>query len=70
METERQMPTYPELVALLGWEPNPTDVQKAVDRGFTNPYMFKRPNETFEQRFYRRTKMMDWNGKTTWVWAN
>jgi hypothetical protein len=69
-DTTRQMPAYSELVALLGWEPNPTNVQDAADRGFTNPYMFKRPNETKAQRLERQRNMMAWNGKVTWAWAN
>lgn len=68
-DTTHQMPTYPKLVALLGWEPNPADVQKAAVSGFTNPYMFKRPNETKAQRVERQRSMMAWNGKVTWVWG-
>lgn len=69
-DTARQMPSYPELVALLGWEPNPSNVQSAAARGFTNPYMFKRPNETKAQRVERQRNMMAWNGKITLVWGS
>jgi len=69
-DTTRQMPTYSELVTLLGWEPDPTNVQDAADRGFTNPYMFKRPKETKAQRLERQRNMMAWNGRVTWAWAS
>ena len=68
-EIERTMPSYKEVVALLGWFPSPVAYRRAVGRGFTNPHMFKRPNETKAQRVERQRNMMAWNGTVAWVWG-
>ena len=69
MEHENKMPSYKEVVALLGWFPSAAAYKRAVNRGFTNPYMFRRPNETKAQRVERQRNMMNWNGTVTWVWS-
>jgi len=69
MEHGNKMPSYKEVVALLGWCPSEAAYKRAASRGFTNPYMFKRPNETKAQRVERQRSMMAWNGTVTWVWS-